>query len=58
VVWSPATASPALRAALAGAMREREAGGFELARLPPSTLPARTPSLLEQRDYSPLVWPR
>jgi hypothetical protein len=43
---------------MAGAVREREAGGFELARLPPSTLPARTPSLLEQRDYSPLVWPR
>jgi hypothetical protein len=58
VVWSPATAPESLRAAMAGAVREREAGGFELARLPPSTLPARTPSLLEQRDYSPLVWPR
>jgi hypothetical protein len=58
VVWTPAAASPALRAAMAGATREREAGGFELARLPPATLPARTPSLLEQRDHSPLVWPR
>ena len=51
VVVVTASASPALRAALADATRERIVSEVELWRLPPRA--ASAPSLLEQRDMSP-----